>query len=159
MDSKNRNFYEPAMSTSEHCYNIHVGVLPLVTGLEIMDVWLTKGNPTESAWNDAQSFPIHPPPPEPLYLRLLFHHTQHWNSYTDTNINVATSTLEAIQLCFSNLEDQYRALGCIIAAKSGLTERELEDILQCLLTILCLSVFGSVRPRSVAIACLALEEY
>ena len=123
------------MLTSSDCY-VKVGILPLHTGLEIMDVWLTKVNRTISMNQRevvSESFLSNS---QPLYLRLLFHHTQHWNSYTDTNnINVATSTTEAIQQFFTNLEDQYgrtlvrRALGCITAAKGGLTEAELEDVL------------------------------
>lgn len=125
------------MLTSEDCY-IQVGVLPLHTGLEIMDVWLTKINRTMTMKQRKVVSKAFLSNPQPLYLRLLFHHTQHWSSYTNTReseINVATSTSEAIEQFFTNLEDQYgrtlvqRALGCITAAKSGLTESELEDVL------------------------------
>ena len=121
--------------TFEDCY-IEVGVLPLHTGLEIMDMWLTKVNRSITMKQRelvSKSFLLNP---QPLYLRLLFHHTQNWSSYTNTSeINVSISTSEAIQQFFTNLEEQYgrtlvqRALGCITAAKSGLTESELEDVL------------------------------
>jgi WD40 repeat protein len=101
-----------------------------------MDVWLTKENRTISTKQREVVSKAFLPNSQPLYLRLLFHHTQHWNSYTSTSdIIVATSTSEAIQQFFTSLEDQYgrtlvrRALGCITAAKSGLTEAELEDVL------------------------------
>ena len=123
------------MLTSEDCY-IQVGVLPLHTGLEIMDMWLTKANRTTTIKQREVISKAFLSNPQPLYLRLLFHHTQHWSSYTSTSeISVATSTSEAIEQFFTNLEDQYgrilvqRALGCITAAKSGLTESELEDVL------------------------------
>ena len=123
------------MLTSEDCY-IQIGALPLHTGLEIMDVWLTKANRTITMNQREVVSKAFLSNPQPLYLRLLFHHSQHWSSYTNTSdINVATSTSEAIQQFFTNLEDQYgmtlvkRALGCITAAKSGLTEAELEDML------------------------------
>lgn len=78
-------FYEPAMLTSEHCC-IHVGVLPLDTGLEIMNVCSTKWNPTESARNDVQSFPIQPPPPPSSSI---------WDYYF-TTLNTGTRTLTLI---------------------------------------------------------------
>ena len=123
------------MLPSDDCY-IEVGTLPLHTGLEIMETWLTKINRTitidqREILSKAFSFN-----PQPLYLRLLFHHTQQWNSYTDVSeTNVAISTPEAIRQFFAGLEEQYgkvlvqKTLGYITAAKSGLTESELEDTL------------------------------
>ena len=123
------------MLPSEDCY-IEVGVLPLHTGLEIMEVWLTKISRVitlEQRKVISEAFTLNP---QPLYLRLLFHHTQQWNSYTHiSKTNVPISTSEAIQQFFTNLEEQYgkvlvqKALGYITAAKNGLSESELEDTL------------------------------
>ena len=123
------------MLSSEDSY-IQVGLLPLHTGIQIMQAWLTKINRTITSEQReilSQVFTLNP---QPLYLRLLFHYTQRWHSYTQINkTDVATSTSKAIQQFFTSVEEQYgkvlvqKALGYITAAKSGLTASELEDVL------------------------------
>lgn len=119
----------------QECY-IEVGLLPLQIGLEIMEAWLTKmGRTITSRQREilSKAFSFNP---QPLYLKMLFHHTQQWHSYTNiSETNIATSTPEAIRQFFTNVEDQYgkvlvqKTLGYLTAAKSGLTEPELEDSL------------------------------
>ena len=119
----------------EECY-IEVGVLPVHSGLEIMDTWLAKINRTMNMEQRNVLSKIFSLNPQPLYLRLLFHNTQQWFSYTTVHeASMAISTPKAILRLFSNLEEQYgkvlvqKALGYITAARNGLTELELEDAL------------------------------
>lgn len=123
------------MMPYDDCY-IEVGALPLHTGLHIMESWLSKLNRTITSKQREVLSAVFTINPQPLYLRLLFHHTQQWHSFTDINqTRVAISTSEAIQQLFSDVEEQYgkvlvqKALGYITASKSGLTESELEDTL------------------------------
>lgn len=76
--------------------------------------------------------------PLALFLRLAFSETIHWKSYT----RVAESSLPVnvkamINMLFDRLETLHgpklvsHALGYITAAKTGLSEAELEDMLSC----------------------------
>ncbi|XP_070532605.1 NACHT domain- and WD repeat-containing protein 1-like isoform X2 [Ptychodera flava] len=74
--------------------------------------------------------------PSPLYLRLVFEETRLWRSYsTEKEIWVPTAISKIINMLFSRMETQHgepfvrRALGYITAARSGVTESELLDLL------------------------------
>ncbi|XP_070570769.1 NACHT domain- and WD repeat-containing protein 1-like isoform X2 [Ptychodera flava] len=74
--------------------------------------------------------------PQPLFLKIAFDNLIHWKSYTPAeDTAIANTVREAIEVLFSGLEKKYgqvfvsRALAYITAAKDGITEAELEDVL------------------------------
>ncbi|XP_063410138.1 NACHT and WD repeat domain-containing protein 2-like isoform X2 [Mytilus trossulus] len=76
--------------------------------------------------------------PVPLYLNLCFLKASQWTSYMNfSSIQLYQTVREAINGLFEKLENLHgynfvsKTLGCITAAKLGLTETELEDILAC----------------------------
>ncbi|XP_071144810.1 NACHT and WD repeat domain-containing protein 2-like [Mytilus edulis] len=76
--------------------------------------------------------------PVPLYLNLCFLKASQWTSYMDvSSIQLYQTVREAINGLFAKLEKLHgydfvsKTLGYLTAAKLGLTETELEDILAC----------------------------
>ncbi|CAC5359591.1 NACHT domain- and WD repeat-containing protein 1 [Mytilus coruscus] len=76
--------------------------------------------------------------PVPLYLNLCFLKASQWTSYIDvSSIQLYQTVREAINGLFAKLEKLHgydfvsKTLGYLTAAKLGLTETELEDILAC----------------------------
>ncbi|ELT90720.1 hypothetical protein CAPTEDRAFT_26677, partial [Capitella teleta] len=76
--------------------------------------------------------------PLPLYLKLATDVAMMWHSYDTPNEDVLPTTISGlIEALFDRLESKFghkfvsHALGCITAAKSGLSAAELEDILSC----------------------------
>ncbi|XP_072174208.1 NACHT domain- and WD repeat-containing protein 1-like [Diadema setosum] len=74
--------------------------------------------------------------PQPLFLKLLFEEARRWKSYTVVREeDLAVTVRAAIWKLFERLERMFgrclvsHALGYITAARSGLAEAELEDIL------------------------------
>ncbi|WAR21880.1 NWD1-like protein [Mya arenaria] len=73
---------------------------------------------------------------QPLYLKLLVDMSLSWRSYTDVNQSLLGATIkEAINHLFDNLEKNHgeilvqRGIGYLCAAREGLSEMELEDLL------------------------------
>ncbi|XP_076106889.1 NACHT domain- and WD repeat-containing protein 1-like isoform X1 [Mytilus galloprovincialis] len=76
--------------------------------------------------------------PFPLYLNLCFREASQWTSYMDvSSIHLFQTVREAINGLFAKMESLHgyafvsKTLGYLTAAKIGLTETELEDILAC----------------------------
>ena len=74
--------------------------------------------------------------PRPLFLKLLFDQSCHWSSHTDQdNLMLPIDVQDAITRMFERLEVNHgsilvrRSIGYITAAKNGLTQAELEDVL------------------------------
>lgn len=121
--------------TSKNSY-VHVGVLQIETGLQIMNFWLSKIGRTLSEHQKAIILDAFLACPQPLFLRLLFGHARNWKSYTDLScIDIPKSTAMALSQFYDGLELRFgkmlvrRALGYLTASKEGLTEAELEDVL------------------------------
>lgn len=118
-----------------YCY-IEVTAMPQDTGLCLMNAWLKnigRKITSEQMSIVLNAFSVCP---QPLCLRLIFHQVQKWNSYTCTCKEVLAMCIDdALSNFFESLESHYgstlvkRALGYITAARNGLSELELEDVL------------------------------
>ena len=74
--------------------------------------------------------------PDPLFLKVSFHEALHWTSYMSLeHIKLAKSVRKVVTVMFGRLEKEFgeplvrRALGYITAAKDGVTQNEMEDLL------------------------------
>ena len=72
----------------------------------------------------------------PVFCRLIFAEVVRWKSYTtQQNTFLASSVTEAITLLFSNLEEKHgwflvaHTLSYVTAAKNGITDSEMDDLL------------------------------
>ena len=119
----------------ERCY-IQVDSMPVAIGIDILHTWLAKVKRVITPSQQdlvSRAFASHP---HPLYLKLIFQLACLWKSYTDLeSIVIPTSTASALHDLFDWLEEKHgktlvrHALGFLSAAKNGLTEAELEDVL------------------------------
>jgi len=121
--------------TSNNSY-VAVGLLQVETGQDIINFWLSKVGRTLTEAQNKIILDAFLACPQPLFLRLLFGHARTWKSYTIiSSENIPTSTSAALSHFYNSLEVQFgrvlvqRALGYLTAAKHGLTEAELEDVL------------------------------
>ncbi|XP_072026817.1 NACHT domain- and WD repeat-containing protein 1-like [Amphiura filiformis] len=110
--------------------------LPDDTMDEIMDSWM--GNINRRITNKQKEYirTAILQCPQPLFLKLAFEQAKRWHSYTEVHQeDLATTVRGAIWQLFERLERQFgkklvsHALGYIVAARSGLTQQELEDVL------------------------------
>lgn len=115
---------------------VELGPMPVEAGLEILDLWLSKIGRTITVKQKAMISKAFLACPQPLFLKLIFGLARSWKSYTDCDsITLANSIQGALYQFYENLEIQFgkllvqRALGYLTAAKNGLTEVELEDVL------------------------------
>lgn len=120
---------------SEQFY-VKVGAMHIKTGLEIMDLWLSKIGRTITKSQRSVISEVFIACPHPLFLRLVYGHASGWKSYTESqSLVVPKSTHKALLQFYETLEEQFgtvlvqKALGYFTASKSGLTEAELEDVL------------------------------
>ncbi|XP_038079386.1 NACHT domain- and WD repeat-containing protein 1-like isoform X1 [Patiria miniata] len=122
----------------DSCY-LEMQPVPQETGLEILNSWLEvkrRKLTEEQLIKVSEAFSKCP---QPLFLKLLFENVLHWKSYTgmSSERRLPTSVREAITDLFEELEHKHgqivisHALGYISAAKSGITEAEIEDVLSC----------------------------
>ena len=119
----------------QYCY-IEVIAMPQETGLFLMNTWLKGiGRKITSEQSSAvlKAFSVSP---QPLHLRLMFHQAQKWRSYTSAaEFTSVTSIDDALTNFFQSLENHYgstpvrKSLGYLTAARNGLSELELEDVL------------------------------
>ena len=119
----------------ESCY-VEVPKLSLGAGAEILDAWLEGAN--RRLTNEQRDYVMTAfiKCPQPLFLKLLFVEASGWNSYTDVSErDLGSSVTDAIRLLFERLERKHgqtlftHALGFVTAARNGLSESELEDVL------------------------------
>ena len=121
--------------TSSNCY-VPVGSLQMETGQNIINFWLSKIGRTLTEAQNKIILEAFWACPQPLFLRLLFGYARTWKSYTEiSSLKIPTSISTALTQFYDGLEVQFgmvlvqRALGYLTAAKHGLTEAELEDVL------------------------------
>lgn len=118
--------------------NNYVQVLPLGEGLSatILKFWLKNGNRTisEEQWNVVNE--AFTKCNLPLFVKLVFDQVCRWKSYTKPQQTVLDHSIhDSIMKLFERIENQHgktlvaHALGYITAAKSGVSESELEDLL------------------------------
>ncbi|KAL5006957.1 hypothetical protein ScPMuIL_015763 [Solemya velum] len=118
--------------------NNFVQVLPLGENLSgtILKFWLKNANRTltEAQWNIVNE--AFTKCNLPLFVKLVFDEVCGWKSYTKPNHTTLAYTIhDSIMKLFEKIEMQHgktlvaHALGYITAAKSGLSEAELEDLL------------------------------
>lgn len=119
----------------EECY-IEVPSLTKETGHQILDAWLEGSNRTLTEEQREVVMKAFSQCPQPLFLKLIYTEASQWSSYTDVSgVSLGASVKEAISLLFERIERKHgkvlvsHALGYITAARHGLTESELEDIL------------------------------
>ena len=119
----------------QSCY-IEVPKLTFSAGTEILDAWLEGACRTLSSEQRDQVMNAFSKCPQPLFLKLVFTEASRWHSFTDVRrLNLGSSVTDAIRLLFERLERKHgktliaHALGFITAARNGLTESELEDVL------------------------------
>ena len=119
----------------DECY-IEVPSLSRETGQEILDAWLQGVGRTLNEHQRRIVMAAFDKCPQPLFLKLIFTEASQWCSYTDVSgVSLGASVKEAIGLLFDRLERKHgrvlvaHALGYMTAARNGLTESELEDIL------------------------------
>jgi DNA replication protein DnaC len=119
----------------EDCY-IEVPSLSRETGREILDAWLEGIGRTLNDHQRDVVMASFDKCPQPLFLKLIFTEASQWSSYTDVSgVSLGASVKEAIGFLFDRLERKHgrilvaHALGYMTAARNGLTENELEDIL------------------------------
>ncbi|EDO40517.1 predicted protein, partial [Nematostella vectensis] len=120
-----------------NCF-VEVSSLPSEVACNILTSWLSNDNRrlTDSqrkiVLNAFNRCPL------PLYLRLAYDHAVTWKSYTPLEKSVLEKNVQGmIKALFKRLERRHgtvlvrHALAYITAAKHGLSEPELEDILSC----------------------------
>ena len=119
----------------QHCY-IEVTAMPQETGLCLMNNWLNRIGRKITSEQASVVLKAFSDCPQPLHLRLIFHQVQRWNSYTNASETILAKSIDdAMSNFFQSIEYHYgstlvkRALGYITAARHGLSELELEDIL------------------------------
>ena len=119
----------------QQCY-IEVTAMPQDTGLCLLTNWLNSIGRKITSEQASVVLKAFSDCPQPLHLRLIFHQAQRWNSYTKiSDTTLANSIDDAMSNFFQSIENHYgstlvkRALGYITAARYGLSELELEDIL------------------------------
>lgn len=115
---------------------IQLGPMHIEAGLEIMDLWLFKSDRTVTDKQREVILNAFISCPQPLFLKLIFGHARTWKSFTCVDsIVISNSIQDALVLFYESLEEQFgkvlvrKALGYFTAAKNGLTEAELEDVL------------------------------
>ncbi|KAI8517772.1 NACHT domain- and WD repeat-containing protein 1 [Branchiostoma belcheri] len=115
---------------------IQVPTLSEQVGSEILDTWLARVQRclTEKQREVILSAFSHCR--QPLFLKLAFDEARRWKSYTpESELRIAQSARAAINLLYERLEVQHgtifvsHTLGYIAAARKGISEHELEDVL------------------------------
>ncbi|XP_077982688.1 NACHT domain- and WD repeat-containing protein 1-like [Glandiceps talaboti] len=118
--------------------NNYFQVRPLQEGAgnEIFQIWMTEINRQITSGQDKVFKDAFSRCRQPLFLKLVFDQARYWKSYTPINdLNLGDSVRSAIGLLYGRLEKKHgqilvsHALGYITAARNGLTEAELEDVL------------------------------
>ncbi|XP_019626085.1 PREDICTED: NACHT domain- and WD repeat-containing protein 1-like [Branchiostoma belcheri] len=115
---------------------IQVPTLSEQVGSEILDTWLAR---IQRCLTDKQREVIlsaFSHCRQPLFLKLAFDEARRWKSYTpESELRIAQSARAAINLLYERLEVQHgtvfvsHTLGYIAAARKGISEHELEDVL------------------------------
>ena len=102
----------------------------------ILDAWLKDAHHTTTAAQKEIVMNAFKECPLPLYLKLSFDEAKRWKSYTPIDESVLKSTVkEAINGLFARLERFHgfhlvsHGLGYITAAKNGISDAEMDDIL------------------------------
>ena len=120
---------------SEECY-IRVDAMPVSTGLDILTAWLKKEQRRITPDQQEVVSKAFSLCPQPLFMKLVFQQAMQWKSYTPIqSIKLASSTATALSQLFDQVEEQHgiklvqHTLAYLTAAKNGLTEVELEDVL------------------------------
>ena len=120
---------------SEECY-IRVDAMPVSTGIDILTAWLKKEKRRITLDQQEVVSKAFSRCPQPLFMKLVFQQAMQWKSYTPPqSIKLASSTATALSQLFEQVEEQHgiklvqHTLAYLTAAKNGLTEVELEDIL------------------------------
>ena len=115
---------------------VEVPVMPLDTAGQILDAWLQDANHTITAAQKEIVMNAFKECPLPLYLKLSFDEAKRWKSYTPIDESLLKSTVkEAINGLFARLERFHgfhlvsHGLGYITAAKNGISDAEMDDIL------------------------------
>ncbi|XP_035676380.1 NACHT domain- and WD repeat-containing protein 1-like isoform X4 [Branchiostoma floridae] len=115
---------------------IQVPTLSEQVGSEILDTWLARIQRclTEKQREVILSAFSHCR--QPLFLKLAFDEARRWKSYTpESELRIAQSARAAINLLYERLEVQHgtifvsHTMGYIAAARNGIAEHELEDVL------------------------------
>ncbi|XP_078595307.1 NACHT domain- and WD repeat-containing protein 1-like isoform X2 [Branchiostoma floridae x Branchiostoma japonicum] len=120
---------------SDNSY-IQVPTLSEQVGSEILDTWLAR---IQRCLTDKQREVIlsaFSHCRQPLFLKLAFDEARRWKSYTpESELRIAQSARAAINLLYERLEVQHgtifvsHTMGYIAAARNGIAEHELEDVL------------------------------
>ena len=117
---------------------VPVQALPYEEGEQLLDVWLKRSRKTLTSDQLAYVMQCFKNMPVPLYLKLCFQRALRWASYDTGDAILLEPKLDVmIVALFKKLEVSYgkicvsHALGAISAAKVGLSEAELEDVLSC----------------------------
>ncbi|XP_068761739.1 NACHT domain- and WD repeat-containing protein 1-like [Montipora capricornis] len=115
---------------------IEVPLLTIGMGTQILDNWLAEIGRTLTDEQFELVVSSFSKCPQPLFLKLIFTEASRWASYTNVRgLDLGSNVPQAIRLLFQRLERKHgktltsRALGYITAARNGLTENELEDVL------------------------------
>ena len=115
---------------------INLSSLPESVAADILHSWLAGKHRKLTAEQEQTVLQAFSKCPLPLYLKLAFERAMQWNSYTEETI-LRTSVRSVANNVFDTLERRHgrtlvhHSLGYLTAAKHGLSDTEMEDILSC----------------------------
>ncbi|XP_076085339.1 NACHT and WD repeat domain-containing protein 2-like [Mytilus galloprovincialis] len=136
-DQKYEAFPNLKSKVPVECF-IPVASIPRADVKLILNHWLKRKQRQLTQEQEEFLYKSYDQCPVPLYLNLCFLKASQWTSYMDvSSIQLFQTVREAINGLFAKLENLHgyhfvsKTLGYLTAAKLGLTETELEDILAC----------------------------
>ena len=121
----------------KECY-IELPLMQTETGMFMLESWLAKSRRIITDTQKEAVIQAFVKCPRPLFMRLLLYQALQWKSHTSLSsiaASLPSSVNEAILSFFQSVEEHHgttvvhHSLGYISAAKNGLTELELEDVL------------------------------
>jgi len=115
---------------------LELEAMPPKEGESLLDLWMKDAGRTLQKPQREEVLGKFQKNGLPLYLKLAFENASHWRSYTK-DIALSPDIAELIQALFARLSDEAhhggtvvsRSLGYLAAAKNGLSEDELLDLL------------------------------
>jgi len=110
--------------------------MPVKEGEELLDIWLSEAHRTLQFLQKKEILEKFKLSGLPLYLKLAFEEARKWKSYTE-EVNLEPNTQGILNALFDRLSKDEnhgammvsRSLGYLAAAKNGLTEDELIEVL------------------------------
>lgn len=118
----------------ESCY-IRIDTLSKKSAVHILNKYGEMNNRTFTGFQVGKILQVFENCQEPMYLKLIYELVKDWKSFTDVSqLKFGKNCKEVIEQLFNKLENQHGrtlvyALKYLTAAKEGLTDMEMEDLL------------------------------